>query len=1435
MQAVQSPPPFPGCFPREADAVDNSIADMNGEEKREDSFISSKGEDWRADNVSEGWSPSCAPLPVEACEPASDEGGDDLATATATTTVTATTATTATTAAAAAAAATATATAAAAATASAATASAATASAATASAATASAATASAATAAAAVVAAAAEPPPAAALPDDPSEQPPQQPQPKLGRRKPSKSRKARNPPAAAAARPARAAAARGSERKARRPHVAGVPRVDSIEVADTRSPKAAGGARAAESSANFANVQCSMFEPVALIMTEPSETFDADGKPSVPALRLANQPEDALLHEPHAPEKSAAEKSDRSQRPIARAYSSGEDGCTASSCSSNPVSREESPRPLARGQSSTTSLDTIKVSTARSSRSPRNRPDAGPRGKAARKPLARHLSTLSDSPSPLPSPNSRHGSLTLKRGFSSPLAEDRQAAAAAVRLRRSTTQLEPLHRPPADEAAEAAPGRKVRRRRSSSEEPRKTGLLAVESSRRRVSIASSGDRVPRLGSKDGLMYKRMSVSSRVEDSDDKVIDGIRLQARDLISTGLVHDRIDPNNEPRRLSADYRYQANTDFYTLAALRKRRSLRRDKAFLASTESLWAALPNKHARGLDKAMYIDLFLFLANGWNVLQKHPKLQNRSLARILEDEWPSDAQGLPYLTEAAFTNAIFDLVDTWTESVDASAYVNTVKNIEKRVKASPDVIVKDAGEWSWRLKSRASKGPAAEQPLAPLFVNDESIRLEDSVVVGGDFSPPSPAANKAAGESPGTTPRRPSGNRWCLCSSKMAAHLESVFTADVRSVVPLVDVYVDFFASEVSNATVDLSRMELTDADDTVTLELHRHVNHHFQQPTLHDTLHTGVSPPFRPTGMGGRQRSSSQSPSPRAASESPPATQINPTTPASTRLTRAARAATVFQRYPRALSPTQLFPQADPADSPGSAGDRACNSNANSDTGGGLQHGLKDPLSPSADAPGARLSRFGEAAGGDSGATECVVAPQALPQALPVPFDRMAPEVGITVVTAGRGSVCFAGPAVTRLLSLAEKPPASASSRSNSVPSCCDADGPADASFCRAPTEPQMLALQAVPDAPPVKIELPDCEAPLLGVVASFLDSAQADFIEREQTGRALKAAGEWLLREWDRWRLPRQPLVDAVLAAWRAGGYAGQDEPPQGSAPASEQVSPFSGRGGTPRSRDASVSPDRSVGAGSSKDVGTPTAVVRAKRKASLSLDNVEVRIFDDAGASKFGAKPRPLRIVSARAVLARPRTYLAGEVVRGLLQALAKKPASGRIALRIQCPPGAADCLSLALAYAQQGFAVLPAADAAAAKQKARTLVRSYHIPADSVLVAGPCRLLGAGFGGRAGAPQQPQPPFAGFAHTPAGVCLKCSRSAAEVFTADTLGGPDPAPAPPQLPAGLQAPAASAAHTPSPRRLEPLRAPRQRATLPAAGATCSLPGK
>eukprot|EP01062_Namystynia_karyoxenos_P073554 TRINITY_DN70352_c0_g1_i1.p1 TRINITY_DN70352_c0_g1~~TRINITY_DN70352_c0_g1_i1.p1 ORF type:complete len:1229 (+),score=281.06 TRINITY_DN70352_c0_g1_i1:107-3793(+) len=242
--------------------------------------------------------------------------------------------------------------------------------------------------------------------------------------------------------------------------------------------------------------------------------------------------------------------------------------------------------------------------------------------------------------------------------------------------------------------------------------------------------------------------------SSPAEAPVDADIQAIQKYAEDMMQKGRVRESMH-GGSPQK--TDKRKQVNPEYYTPEALAARKAIRTAPCFAAACSDFWDKIP-KFARGMDRGMYMTVFSALASNTTLLPGSPG--EEAALRALENEWAYDSQGIEWLDLSAFTDAVFDLVDTWTESVDQEQYAAVVRKFSDMFEQDP-LPEGLAGEWHWAT---------AKEPEV-----------------------------------------------WRKCGASMGHHLENAFSRDKREQVPLPGLHVDPIGTAcVKGVNVDFKRMHL-------------------------------------------------------------------------------------------------------------------------------------------------------------------------------------------------------------------------------------------------------------------------------------------------------------------------------------------------------------------------------------------------------------------------------------------------------------------------------------------------------------------------------------------------------------------------------------------------------------------------------------------
>lgn len=126
-------------------------------------------------------------------------------------------------------------------------------------------------------------------------------------------------------------------------------------------------------------------------------------------------------------------------------------------------------------------------------------------------------------------------------------------------------------------------------------------------------------------------------------------------------------------------------QGDIRTYTETALVSRAMLREDKDVRAAVQEQFEVL-TRHLdpahRTISSETYTRYFLLCARLLDPTEFASSSNLRQLADQLQVEWEKDRQGHPAMTDATFFDAVFELVDQWTSTVDLKEYLALLQTI---------------------------------------------------------------------------------------------------------------------------------------------------------------------------------------------------------------------------------------------------------------------------------------------------------------------------------------------------------------------------------------------------------------------------------------------------------------------------------------------------------------------------------------------------------------------------------------------------------------------------------------------------------------------------------------------------------------------------------------------------------------------------------
>mmetsp|Transcript_76304 Transcript_76304/g.218257 ORF Transcript_76304/g.218257 Transcript_76304/m.218257 type:complete len:861 (+) Transcript_76304:563-3145(+) len=113
-------------------------------------------------------------------------------------------------------------------------------------------------------------------------------------------------------------------------------------------------------------------------------------------------------------------------------------------------------------------------------------------------------------------------------------------------------------------------------------------------------------------------------------------------------------------------------QGNTEMYSNDNQLKRSELKRSEKMRELAMHVWRSAANGHTT-MDK----EEFEVMITKFHILMVPPGGNNQDLHELAEYEWEHDSQGKDYMSFEDFFTSLWQLVDTWTETVQEEEYVS--------------------------------------------------------------------------------------------------------------------------------------------------------------------------------------------------------------------------------------------------------------------------------------------------------------------------------------------------------------------------------------------------------------------------------------------------------------------------------------------------------------------------------------------------------------------------------------------------------------------------------------------------------------------------------------------------------------------------------------------------------------------------------------
>mmetsp|Transcript_76298 Transcript_76298/g.218200 ORF Transcript_76298/g.218200 Transcript_76298/m.218200 type:complete len:713 (+) Transcript_76298:563-2701(+) len=118
-------------------------------------------------------------------------------------------------------------------------------------------------------------------------------------------------------------------------------------------------------------------------------------------------------------------------------------------------------------------------------------------------------------------------------------------------------------------------------------------------------------------------------------------------------------------------------QGNTEMYSNDNQLKRSELKRSEKMRELAMHVWRSAANGHTT-MDK----EEFEVMITKFHILMVPPGGNNQDLHELAEYEWEHDSQGKDYMSFEDFFTSLWQLVDTWTETVQEEEYLHMLKRI---------------------------------------------------------------------------------------------------------------------------------------------------------------------------------------------------------------------------------------------------------------------------------------------------------------------------------------------------------------------------------------------------------------------------------------------------------------------------------------------------------------------------------------------------------------------------------------------------------------------------------------------------------------------------------------------------------------------------------------------------------------------------------
>jgi hypothetical protein len=166
--------------------------------------------------------------------------------------------------------------------------------------------------------------------------------------------------------------------------------------------------------------------------------------------------------------------------------------------------------------------------------------------------------------------------------------------------------------------------------------------------------------------------------------------------------SGTFRHRIKNQSTADRAVADnYINEGNEEMYEEDMLVRRGNLRHHRDIVATINKFWDLFPSKDPlKGLKKHDYVNLLLCCCKVLDGSFKETSARN-----VVNGEWARDSYR-GGMNKNQFFESIFELVDVWTETCEASEYVDFLSRLFKNITLRVAVARKGGTQVTYKLRA---------------------------------------------------------------------------------------------------------------------------------------------------------------------------------------------------------------------------------------------------------------------------------------------------------------------------------------------------------------------------------------------------------------------------------------------------------------------------------------------------------------------------------------------------------------------------------------------------------------------------------------------------------------------------------------------------------------------------------------------------------